>query len=290
MDQDYRIAVVTTVLNQKQVTQEFLNSFKNNQDYDNQYIVVDNGSDDFVRNWLLGLTTDDLVIRNESNLGVIVALNQVFSVLKDTDVKYLMYVHNDVMMYEKGWDTKLKRILQHENNRIDIADIKKVGVAGFWGAKGIGTHDIYHAPYVMQQMIRLENVSNCNRMDPVHNYRNIRGGADSEEIAVVDGFSVIVNMDLLRLIGGFDKTFPPHHMYDNDICMESIDKGFRNLVVAMDAQHLGGRTDVGENWEKPFGKTKAEIHRDAHPVFYKKWAPDMVSNGRHKIHLPVRVQ
>ncbi len=191
------------------------------------------------------------------------------------------------MMFEKGWDTKLKRILEHENNRIDM-NLPKIGVATFYGAKGIGTQDIYHSPYRMQQMIRLENVSNCNRMDKVHGYRNIKSG-EVEEIAVADGFSLIVSTDLLADIDGFDRTFPPHHMYDNDVCLESLDKGYRNIVISMDCQHLGGRTDVGEDWSKPFNKTKQQVHEEAHPIFYKKWSPENVQNGKHKISMPVRV-
>lgn len=274
-----KIAVSFPVINQKALTQEVFNHFKASQGGEIQYVIVDNGSDEFVRDWLLGLNGEDIVIRNGLNEGVIKAYNQVWQVLKNTDVDYIFYTHNDVMMFEKNWDLKLAEILERENK------IRPVGVAGFYGAKGIGTPNIYKAPYAMEQMIRLENVSNANRMDKLHGYRNIRGGADVEDVAVQDGFSLIVKMDLLNKIGGFDRTFPPHHMYDNDICLESLDKGYRNIVIAMDVQHLGGRTDVNEDWSKPFGKTKQEIHQDAHPIFYEKWKP-----GKHSIHLPVRIQ
>lgn len=277
-----KIAIAFPVINQKELTQKVLDHFKNTQLEDNQYIIIDNGSEEFVRDWLIGLTTDDTVIRNKENVGVIKGYNQVYQVLKNTDVDYIFYTHNDVLMYEQNWDQKLREILERENK------IRPVGVAGFYGAKGIGTPDIYQAPYRMQQMIRIENVSNCNRMDKIHGYRNIKSG-DVEDVAVMDGFSLIVKMDLLRMTDGFDRTFPPHHMYDNDICLESLDKGFRNIVIAMDCEHLGGRTDIGEEWEKPFGKTKAQIHEEAHPIFYKKWSPENVRNGKHGIQLPIRV-
>lgn len=276
-----RITVVIPVLNQQEVTQQSFDSFKKTQQGDVQYVIVDNGSDVFVRDWLQGLGNDDFVIRNEDNVGVLKALNQAWTMLK-TSTDYIFYTHNDVLMFEDGWDLKLNRILEYENS------IRPVGVAGFYGAKGIGTPDIYHAPYKMQQMIRLENVSNANRMDKVHGYRNIRSG-EIEEVAVQDGFSLIVKTDLLNLLGGFDRSFPEHHMYDNDICLESLDKGYRNIVIAMDCQHLGGRTDVGEDWATKFGKTKQQIHEEAHPIFYKKWSPENVKNGKHRISMPVRV-
>lgn len=276
------IIVAVPVLNQKEVTQNFLNKFRETEKSKLPLILIDNGSNPPTRDWLIGLRDGDIVIRNEENAGVLRALNQAWSVAKDYD--YIFYTHNDVLLHEVGWDEKLIRILTDENNKGT-----EVGVAGFYGAKGIGTGDIYKAPYVMQQMVRLENVSNCNRMDAnIHGFRNIRG--EVEDVAVMDGFSLIVNIKLLNQLGGFDRNFPPHHMYDNDICLESIDKGYRNIVISMDAEHLGGRTDVGEDWSKPFNKTKAEIHQEAHPVFYKKWAPDNVRNGKHKICMPVRIR
>lgn len=274
-----RIVLAVLVLNQQEVTQKFLDQLRSTETKGMPIYIVDNGSNPPVRDWLLGLKEGDIVIRNGENEGVVKGMNQVWTVAKNV-ADYIFYIHNDVMIYEKGWDEKLERILTMYPD---------TGVAGFYGAKGIGTPDIYRSGYAMHQMIRVENVSGCHRMDAVHGYRPPRNG-EIEDVAVMDGFSLIVKTELLNDIGGFDRNYPPHHMYDNDICLESLDKGYVNRVIAMDAQHLGGRTDVGENWAEKFGKTKAEIHKDAHPVFYKKWAPDMMGEGKHTIKLPVRVQ
>jgi len=170
-----------------------------------------------------------------------------------------------------------------------LGHFPKVGVAGFYGAKGIGTHDIYKSPYSMSQMIRLENVSGCHRMNAaVHGFRPPSG--DVEDVCVMDGFSQIINVEFLNKVGGFDRKYPLHHMYDNDICLESIDRGYRNIVIRMDADHIGGQTDVGENWAEPFGKTKQQVHQEAHPIFYEKWHPKNVANGLHTISLPVRIK
>lgn len=274
------------IMNQQQVTQEFLKTLRENQTGECPLILVDNGSKPPLREWLIGLNEQDIVIRNEENEGLVTALNQIWHVARDLQADYIFYTHNDVMVYESGWDDKIKRLIAEENKKAEIlGHIGKVGVAGFYGAKGIGTRDIYKTPYLMQQMIRIENVSNCNRMDANHGYRNIRGGAETEDVAVMDGFSLIVSMELLNKLGGFDRNYPPHHMYDNDICMESLNSGYRNIVIAMDAQHLGGRTDVGEDWASRFGKTKQQIHQEAHPVFYEKWRP----KPEHKVSLPIYI-
>jgi len=269
-----KIAVVVLVLNQRELTQKFLDTLRENEGNGKlPLIIVDNGSNPPVRDWLKGLREGDLVIRNEENKGVMPAMNQAWQVLKHS-TDFIFYVHNDVMIYDKGWDDKLLRYLQ---------DLPACGVAGFYGAKGIGTNDIYRSPYVMQQLIRIENVSACYKMDPaIHGFRPPRG--DFEEVAVMDGFSLIVRTGLLNELDGFDRSFPPHHNYDNDICLESLNAGYKNYVISMDAEHLGGRTDVGEDWNEPFGKSKAQIHQDAHPILYEKWKP-----GNHDISLPVRV-
>jgi len=276
-----KITLVLLVLNQQEVTQKCLDTLRSNEvSADIPLLIIDNGSNPPVRDWLVGLRDGDNVVRNGENEGVVKGMRQAWRVAGPVS-DYLFFLHNDVLIHQKGWDRKLQEVL---------ATLPDCGCAGFYGAKGIGTPDIYRAPYVMQQMIRRENVSNCNRMNAaVHGFRNIRYGADTEKVAVLDGFSLIVRTELLDKIGGFDPTYPPHHMYDNDICMESMDKGYSNYVISMDAEHMGGKTDVLEDWNKNFGKSKAEIHRDAHPVFYNKWSQENQQKGIHKISLPVYV-
>lgn len=277
-----KIALVMPILNQQESAQESVGSFKNTMGEEKiPLIVIDNGSQPQVRSWLNGLNGGDFVIRNEQNVGVLPALNQAYKVAGKA-FDYLFYTHSDVVMYEQNWTDKLTRILE---------SLPDCGVAGFYGAKGIGTWDVYKRPYAMQQLVRVENVSGCHRMDAsVHGFRNLRGDQDFEEVAVMDGFSLIVKTELLDKIGGFDTKYPVHHMYDNDICVESLDKGYRNYVIRMDAFHHGGRTDVGENWAEAFGKTKQQIHQEAHPVFYEKWHPAHVTAGNHNVCLPIRVQ
>lgn len=269
------VHIVTLVMNQPQVTQQFLDTLRSNESGANlPLLVIDNGSTPPVRDWLIGLREGDFVIRNMENEGVVKGMNQAYQYLKRS-ADYIFYVHNDVMIHEKGWDVKLLRLLE---------SLPDCGVAGFYGAKGIGTNDIYRSSYVMQQLIRIENVSNCVRMNAaVHGFRNIRQG-ETEEVAVLDGFSLIVKTELLNKLDGFDRNLGPHHSYDNQMCLDSMNLGYRNFVLSMDADHLGGRTDVLEDWNKNFGKTKADIHRDSHIPLYEKWKP-----GKNRISLPVRV-
>ena len=275
-----RLGAVFFAINQPEMTQKMFDQLRSNQIDNTPLLIIDNGSNPPLRSWLKGLKETDSVIRNEVNVGVMPAMNQAYAFFKN-HVDYIFFTHNDVFIYERGWDAKIKRILWTTPN---------VGCAGFYGAKGLGSDELYKIPYQMSQLARFENVSNCNRMEAaVHGFRPIAQGRETEQVATLDGFSLIVNVELLNKTGGFDRNYPVHHNYDNDICLESLDKGYDNIVIAMDAQHIGGQTDVKEDWNKPFGKTKQQIHIDAHPVMYEKWSPKNVANGLHKISLPVRI-
>lgn len=275
-----KIGVCILILNQQEMTQKFFNLLRENELEKLPYCIIDNGSKPPVRSWLMGLQERDDVIRNPKNVGVMPGLNQGFQYFKNA-VDYIFYIHNDVMLYERGWDAKLMRILTTVDN---------VGCAGFYGAKSYAQPDIYKAPYQMHQLARGETVSNCHRMNAnVHGFRPVINGRETEQVAVLDGFSLIVSTELLKKTGGFDRAYPIHHQYDNDICLESLDRGYNNIVIAMDADHIGGQTDVKEDWASPFGKTKQQVHIDAHPITYEKWSPKNVENGLHKISLPIRI-
>jgi len=264
------LAVAIPVLNQEQSTQETLDSLKQNQsEKDVRYIIIDNGCKRNVRSWLKGLSGDDIVIHNDKNVGLPKALNQA---LKINYHDYLFATHTDITMFESGWDSKVKRILTEFDGN--------VGVAGFYGAKGIGTDNIYKVPYQMEQLIRIATIAGDRcRQDPlVHHHRQFKG--EWEECAVLDGFSLIVRKDLKF----WDKSV--HHGYDNFLCLEAINMGLKNIVINMDIQHHGGRTDVGEDWATPFGKTKQQIHAESHIPLYEYWHPRNVESGKNKICLP----
>ena len=265
-----KLTLTLPAINHEEETKKYLNSFKDNADawQDIELMLIDNGSDKPMTEW--GIAKESQIIRHDINTGVLATLQEAY---KLSTGDYIFYTHNDVEMFEKGWDTKLKRIL---------TDTPNVGVAGFFGAKGLGTGDIYQAPYVINQLARQVCVSGCTRMPSGHGYRLPFG--ETEKVAVMDGFSLIVSRKLLDELGGFDMSFPAHHNYDNDICMESLNAGYDNIVISMDAYHHGGMTDVHEAWNKPFGMEKAEIHRLAHTVMYEKWKP-----GKKRLTLPYMV-
>lgn len=237
-------------------------------------MLFDNGSGrklaDFIEKYWSHVNNVDVVMRSEENLGVPSANNAFLSwAVKTGNADYVSIMHSDTRIYEKSWDVKLDEIFRELNP----------GVVGFFGAHGIGRHDLYRAPYELHQLVRVGTVAgNRCRLDPmVHGHRQI--SENYTKCTVLDGYFLATSTKL-----HYDEAVP-HHMYDNDICLQSIDKGMSNYVVNFDNVHLGGQTDVNTEWNTVFGKSKDEIHKQAHVHFYQKWAP-----GKNNIDLPYFVE
>lgn len=257
--------VVVPVLNRHEETERFMESWFRLAKSSVDILFIDNGSDEplstqsFIKRWQKN--NHVRVLRNEKNVGVYPTFQDGF---KFTGSKFIFYSHNDVSMLEYGWDEKINRILSSLDN---------VGVAGMFGAKKIGTDDIYRTPYDFRQLMRGDCVTTASMADG-HGSRPLT--SESERIIVLDGYSLICSRKMIQhpkaMNGRFDHgSFPPHHMYDIDICVTSHYAGFRNFVIDVDCIHHGGATSTREKWAEKMGTTDLAVHRKAHEIFYEKW-------------------
>jgi GT2 family glycosyltransferase len=267
-----KFSLAIPVLNQKEEILETLNSYYSLAKYpeDIPLILIDNGSNPTVASWIFQFTKNFplvklIVHRNAENIGVTKSLNQIWELSKGNCCKsdFIFYSHSDVIMQEQDWDVKLLKYL---------TEISAVGVIGFGGAKGIGSPELYKEPYVIWQLVRTGFFSNMQDAE-IHGRRMIN---EIEPCAVLDGFSLIVNTKLLEETNGFDEeNYPIHHMYDNDICLESIKHGYFNFVLNIKCHHKGGITATRGDYDKWLRNQgiegDSEIHRKAHENFYEKW-------------------
>jgi len=272
------------VLNQEENTKRFYSSFRDTADnWDNiERIIVDNGSNPPLT---LHETLDAGIkmIRNEKNMGVPVGMDQVY---RNSTADYIAIPHNDVTMYEKGWDTKIIQIIEEANK------IQEVGVAGVFGAKRMGSNDLYKIPYQNTQLMRGHMVSSMPRAGKGHGQRPIKDNGLWEKVAVLDGLVLIFSRKFLDANGGIDcNSIPIFFNYDQHPCLQAINLGYQNIVMNIDVDHVSGMTNNNEKWEEGTGKTQLEIHRDAgYPDFYFYWHPDNVKSGKNKICLPYSVE
>jgi hypothetical protein len=258
--------VVVPVLNQHDETKRFVQTWFERAKGEFRLLFIDNGSripiqeTDFFREWKTLHPVECL--RNETNVGVYPTFQQAAEIV---DSEFIFYTHNDVEMIEFGWDEKLNQILstikQHHGTP---------GVCGMFGAKGIGSPDIYKAPYHFTQMVRWD----CLTVESMVGAGGRRLNHLYERVMVLDGFSLIVSREMIaRALGGrFDcDRYPVHHMYDQDICLGSHFGGFANYAIDLDCRHHGGITSTREKWAEGMGSTDLKIHREAHRVFYEKY-------------------
>lgn len=174
--------------------------------------------------------------------------------LEESCADLLMYVHDDVLCCEPGWQ---ERVL---NEFTDDG----VGLVGFGGAVGHGSIDLYRTPYALQQLGRQDYISNVEDAE-VHGSR-VEGCRD---VAVLDGFSLIVRREILQRAGGWPLNTPIGYIaYDYWLSCMTRRLGYRIRMVGVRCLHLGGRSVVAMKQ----GGGPPDHHARAHEYIYREFA------------------
>jgi len=257
-----KLSIVIPIMNQHEMTVECLKLIEKNSSQINEIIIVDNSDvenslrlSSVVRKLSEYTVLKTYYIRNVANVGVRHSLNQGW---RESTGDIVLFMHNDLMIYEKDFDTKLKKAFLNND---------ELGAVGAFGAKAIGSANIYKVPYEMSQLARGGNISNARMDKNIHGFRNLR--REFENVAVFDGMFMCFKRELLQKVDGFDPITQTFHNYDNLMCIKSLENGYENIVIPMDVDHLGGATTVKESWSEVFGKTKQQVHEDAHPPLWE---------------------
>ena len=254
-----KISIVIPIMNKHQLTLDCLKFIEKNEKNVEEVIIIDNSDDSFAdysssKELSLTFLKKIKILENKENLGVRASLNQGW---KEAKSEIVLFMHNDLMIYEKDFDKKITDTFKK---------LPEVAMIGAFGAKGLGTSNIYQGHYEMNQLARSLNVSEARMDKNVHGFRNLK--KEFENVAVFDGMFMAIRKTLLEKVKGFDKITQTFHNYDNLMCIKSLENGFENIVIKLDVYHLGGATTVSQDWSANFGKTKQEVHEDAHPPLY----------------------
>jgi len=139
----------------------------------------------------------------------------------------IAYIHDDVMIYEKGWDLRVLKEFEDPT----------IGMVGFGGAVGHGDPNMYKVPYQMVQFARRGFLSNMRTAEA-------HGGRFSGErdVAVFDGFAIFVRRKILKKHPWPVGTPVNYWIYDYWISCETRRQGYRNRLVGVDCEHLGGKS------------------------------------------------
>jgi len=191
------------------------------------------------------------------NLGLVNAYQQLYEDQRDKHA-IIAFSHDDVTIHEP-WVARVEA---------EFAD-PKVAIVGLGGAKGIGVDDIYRTPYKLQQLQRIDYMS--NQTDAEIHGKRFTGACD---VAVLDGFFMAVRTSFLDEIGGF-KWFPHRfHCYDTALCLMAHRHGYKVRMVGISATHWGGGTSTSADYVqdcKDRGTSVAAEHTEPHRWMYDEF-------------------
>lgn len=244
-----RVSIIIAVWNQLAYTKLAVESIqKNSAPSLFELIIIDNGSRPDVRAHFDSIkdTIDINYIRNDENLGPIRAINQGIAVSK---YDYIAVMHNDVIILENGWLEKIIAVMDND---------PKIGIAGLAGRK-----EIYKEGRVNEESLK-HNLQNEDLNPPMEE--------ELAEVAVVDGLCFVIKRELLERIKGLDETYGYMHCYDLDISLQSIEAGFKNVVVKVEAMHIGngGMTRKTREYKELIRDDYGLLKRNC-KIFSRKW-------------------
>jgi GT2 family glycosyltransferase len=136
----------------------------------------------------------------------------------------------------------------------------RIGIAGLAGRK-----EIYKTGCVNEASIK-HNLQNEEDLGPAM-------AEEVADVAVVDGLCFIVKRELLDRIKGLDEAYGYMHCYDLDISLQSIEAGYRNVVVKVEAMHVGngGRTRNMKGYRELIKDDYGLLKKNCR-IFSRKWA------------------
>ena len=171
----------------------------------------------------------------------------------------LVYIHDDVRILEKDWDTRVRAVFEKD---------PKCGLAGFGGATALGGDEIYKVPYQVHQLGRRNFYSNMRGAE-LHGERE----TNERPIVFTDGFSMIVRRSLLDTINGWS-WWPDdlvHHAYDYGIACMARRHGYTAWLVPCAVDHRGGLTATTKIYQDLANSLggDAKVHERSHKFVYE---------------------
>ena len=200
---------------------------------------------------------------NIPNIGPVKAYQQLYE--RNRHHSHIAFLHDDLEILEPWTDVER-----------EFAD-PKLAIIGFGGATGLGLKDIYKIPYDIWQLQRTDYFSNQTDWST---HGTLETGA--KDVAVVDGFAMVVRTQFLDDIGGWSGFPFNFHCYDLYLCLMAKRLGWKVRMVGVRCTHHGGGTSTSAEYQElltRMGKTAAEDHQEPHVWIYESFRDE----------LPVRV-
>ena len=307
----HKLSVIVPVFNQHALSEAAIKTLIQNLSGDNpvEVVVLDNGSDvPFLPHGRGG--EYDVAIANGADIAPEHSDTTVGEVAKTARVKIvrlpenigvyptfwegmkhasgtiLAFFHSDLIVAEKGWDTRVIASFSAD---------EKLGLVGFIGSneidgsggRGLGTRSNFLGGELNFRDMLGESHTWRGSPAEVHG-RRIEG---LEKGAVVDGCAMIFRRDTLEKIPQ-RSDFPPHHFYDRLLSCETIERGYGVAILGISCDHISGQTvnqepgydKMAEAWCVKHGLMKFDAH-NWDTVIYKEAERMWLTEYRDMKHL-----
>ena len=190
--------IVMAVWNNLELTKSCIDSIIKNTDVDYRLIIIDNASNDETKRYLEQLKDKEgprvLLIRNETNLGFIKAMNQG---MRDSRAPYICLINNDTIV-TKGWLGEMIKVAESSSNI---------------GLVNPSSNTLGQKP---------------DKGEPVEAYaEKLKKDAVSfAEIGSAIGFCMLIKKEVIDKIGVFDEIYGMGNFEDTDYSRRVIKEGY----------------------------------------------------------------
>jgi GT2 family glycosyltransferase len=251
------VTVIIPCFNQVRYTKRCLDSVLRYTDHRCALVVIDNGSSDATRRFLLGLRRRPaanrhieryLPIFNKTNIGVAAALNQGIAVSKGA---YVCYLNNDTVVSD-SWLGNLVRCAESDPRIGIVGCTTNAAEGGFPGEKS-------------------EDLKKIHR---VASALSLRNSARCEDAVFVHGLCMLIKRKVIDRIGVFDERFYPCAAEDIDFSLRAKKAGFR-LVNALDVfvYHYWSKATKSGRFSGRYADIRT-IKDNSHGLFVEKWGEE----------------
>lgn len=206
------ISIMIIAYNELQYTKALIKSIRENTHYPYIINILDNGSTDDTRNWLISIQHDNdiNVLISDTNEGCAGGRN--ILIKKGHPGDFVLFIDNDCILGE-DWDFDLIQFFKND---------LLVGVVGQSGY------------YI--------NVNENEReVTPVKEF----GKAD-----IITGYFMLMRYSLINLLGDFDNEIASFWHEDDDYCIRAAHAGFTNLMVPVKVIHFGHKSSTAAGIEQ----------------------------------------
>lgn len=203
---------------------------------------------------------DSWTLKSKEILGVVPAFNIGIQKAKDLGADIIACFHDDLEILQQGWDSTVINFFESNPN---------AHLAGFGGATGLGTDDIYKIPYRPHQLARQNFYSNMNDAE-VHGKRSI----EFIQCACFDGFSQIGRTKFISNAYSYLNNLGiVHHAYDSAIGALAYRDDLEAWLIPIRCIHYGGVTAVGSQAYQEWALKKIKdgdqgFWQESHKILY----------------------